>query len=271
MLRRMGAVAVGLALGCGAAVAQAQTAVAPGAPGAPAEAARNDTAAIRRILSPAPGVTTFAAPPREYPPLAADALGPNYVEPAAPALARRPVTNRVATAAPARTQTATVRRTVTRPPRPWPAADQALALSPAQRQYIYRTIASREPDRAPGPPWPSAVARTETFAPPAVTFYPLHAIYPADDGYRNSGNRDVAGDPPTRAFAYRNEDDGSAHRNGIPLPVGARIPPSVPLVAVPQPVASRIPATRPYRAAVLDHRVYLVEPATGVIVAVIAQ
>jgi hypothetical protein len=264
-MRRIGVVAVGLALGCGAAVAQAQTAVAPGTPGAPAEAARDDTAAIRRILSPAPGVTTFAAPPREYPPLAAGALDPRYVEPAAPALARRPVTNRIATAVPASTQTVTPRRTVARPPRPWPAADQALALSPAQRQYIYRTIASRELDRAPGPPWPSAVARTETFAPPAVTFYPLHAIYPADDGYRNPGNRDVAGDPPTRAFAYRAEDDRLA---GIPLPVGARIPPSVPLVAVPQPVAARIPATRPYSAAVLDHRVYLVDPATGVIVAV---
>jgi hypothetical protein len=252
-----GAMAVGLALVWGAAVAQAQTAVSPQTPSAPAEAARDDTATIQRILTPAPGITTFAAPPREYPPLAAAALDPNYVEPAAPALARRTVTSRTATAAPARTH---FRSATVRP------ADQALALSPAQRQFIYRTIATRELDRAP--PWPSAVAPTEPFAPPAVTYYPLHAIYPADDGYRNSGNRDVAGDRPTRAFAYRAEDDRLA---GIPLPVGARIPPSVPLVAVPQPLAARIPATRPYRAAVLDHRVYLVEPATGVIVAVIAR
>jgi hypothetical protein len=260
-MRPNGAMAVGLALVWGAAVAQAQTAVSPQTPSAPAEAARDDTATIRRILTPAPGVTTFAAPPREYPPLAAAALDPNYVEPAAPALARRTITSRTATAAPARTH---FRSATVRP------ADQALALSPAQRQFIYRTIATRELDREP--PWPSAVARTEPFAPPAVTFYPLHSIYSADDGYRNSGSRDVgAGDPPARAFAYRAEDDHSAARRAIPLPVGARIPPSVPLIAVPAPVASRIPATRPYSAAVLDHRVYLVDPATGVIVAVIAR
>jgi hypothetical protein len=41
----------------------------------------------------------------------------------------------------------------------------------------------------------------------------------------------------------------------------------VPLVGVPEPVAARIPAARPYSYAVLDNRVYLVDPATGVIVA----
>ena len=44
----------------------------------------------------------------------------------------------------------------------------------------------------------------------------------------------------------------------------------MPLVAVPEPVAARIPAAAPYSYAVLDNRVYLVDPATSVIVAEIA-
>ena len=55
--------------------------------------------------------------------------------------------------------------------------------------------------------------------------------------------------------------------DGVPLVVGARIPQSVPLVAAPEPVAARIPAAAPYSYAVIDNRVYLVDPASGVIVA----
>ena len=73
-----------------------------------------------------------------------------------------------------------------------------------------------------------------------------------------------------RYIVYRRDPyrDRAAYRwDGAPLVVGARIPQSVPLVAVPEPVAARIPAARPYRYAVLDNRVYLVDPASGVIVA----
>jgi hypothetical protein len=52
--------------------------------------------------------------------------------------------------------------------------------------------------------------------------------------------------------------------------VGARIPQSVPLVAMPQPVAARIPAAAPYSYAVIGDRVYLVDPVTSLIVAAIA-
>jgi hypothetical protein len=49
------------------------------------------------------------------------------------------------------------------------------------------------------------------------------------------------------------------------------MPESVPLVAVPDSVAIQIPATRPYSYAMINGRVYLVDPATGIIVADITQ
>ena len=59
--------------------------------------------------------------------------------------------------------------------------------------------------------------------------------------------------------------------DAVPLVVGARMPPSVPLVAVPEPLAARIPVVQSYSYAVLDNRVYLVDPSTGIIVATINQ
>lgn len=305
-MRPIGTIAVGLALVSGAAVAQAQTAVTRQITSEPVETVvtqgPSGTEVTRRILTPALGVTTFAAPPLAYPPVAVEALAPQYVEPAAPALATRRVTtsrastSRVSTPAPARARTATTRRasarqahaatrTVTRivttPP---PAPGQALVLSPAQRQVIYRTVVQHEYYPPPVPAGPPVVAQTEVYAPPAVTGYPLRTIYPSGDGYRdyaydNSSSDDYGYDPYTggyRADPYRGRDHldpyHTAYRqDGVPLVVGARIPPSVPLIAVPEPVAARIPAARPYSYALLDNRVYLVDPATSVIVAEIAQ
>jgi hypothetical protein len=106
------------------------------------------------------------------------------------------------------------------------------------------------------------VPQTDVYAPPPAG-YPLRTVYPADDAYG-----DYAYDP------YHDRDYRDPYRavprwDGVPLVVGARIPPSLPLVAVPDPLAARIPVAGPYSYAVLDNRVYLVDPTTGVIVAVI--
>ena len=53
----------------------------------------------------------------------------------------------------------------------------------------------------------------------------------------------------------------------MPLTVGIRVPPSLPLYGVPETVALRIPAVESYNYAVVNDRGYLVDPATGVIVA----
>jgi hypothetical protein len=262
----------------GATVAQAQTSVTREITSEPVETVitqgPNGTAVTRRILTPEPGVSTYAPPPLEYPPVAAEALAPHYVEPAAPALSTRRVTTtttRTVGQAPVRSRIAAT-RSVTRRAAPPPArtvgqaappavSDQALVLSPAQRQVIYRSVVQRVDYPAPAVP----AAPADVYAPP-VTGYPLRTVYPADNGYRDNGNRDYAYDP-YHDRDYRDSYHSVYRWNGVPLVVGARMPASVPLVAVPVPVAVGVPAAQPYSYAVLDGRVYLVDPATSVIVA----
>ena len=51
------------------------------------------------------------------------------------------------------------------------------------------------------------------------------------------------------------------------LTVGSRIPATVPIYAVPETLARQIPAIQPYRYAIVEDRVLLVDPVTNVIVA----
>ena len=120
-------------------------------------------------------------------------------------------------------------------------------------------MVQREVYPAPVPLAPP-LAQPDVYAPPPAG-YPLRTVYPTDAGYG-----DYAYDPYHDQY-YRDPYRPAYRQDGVPLAVGARIPQSVPLVAVPEPVAARIPAARPYSYAVLDNRVYLVDPATGVIVA----
>jgi Protein of unknown function (DUF1236) len=265
-----------LAPALGAAVAQAQTSVTHQITREPVETivtqGPNGVAVTRRILSPEPGISTYLPPPPAYPTVATQAVeSEDYVE--AAALPRRATTTaRTGGQAPAHARTAagrehsvhTTTRTVTVPP----LSDQALALSPAQRQAIYRGVVEREYYPAPVVAGPPVVAQTEPYPPPLRGYppggyppggYPLRAIDAA-------GERDYAYDPyhddyrPTYRPAYR----------PAPFAIGARIPQSVPLYAVPEPVALRIPAAAPYSYAFVDNRVFLVDPATDVIVAEIA-
>jgi hypothetical protein len=317
----VGIFTLGLALVAGTAAAQAQSAVTRQITSEPVETVvtegPNGTAVTRRILTPEPGFTTYAPPPFEYPPVAAEALTPEYVEPAAPALAPRRVTEtRVTTASPATparartvTSSATTRRVAARPAhtetrtvtaparaitrtaRVTPPSEPALVLNPAQRQLIYRSVVQREAYPAPVPAGPPVVAQTDVYAPPpASSYYPARTFYPTDDPYYGSSGyspyrdyaygpdryRDYAYGPDRyRDYAYGPDpyrDYRDPYHTGyrqevIPLVVGARIPPSVPLVAVPDPIVARIPATRDYSYAVIDNRVFLVDPATSLIVA----
>jgi hypothetical protein len=236
----------------------------------------NGTAVTRLILTPEPGVSTYMAPPLAYPPpvayppVAAEA---QYEEPAPTVTTRRVSTSRVTTA-PARTRTArhestrtavrTVTRTVTAPSEQT-LVRQPLVLSPSQRQVIYRSVVQR--DFYPAPARPPLVTQTDVYAPPPMSGYPLRTVYPADETY-SPGYRDYAYSPdPYRDYDYRDPYHTAYRWDGVPLVVGARIPASVPLVPVPQPVVARIPAAEPYSYAVLDNRVYLVDPSTGIIVA----
>jgi hypothetical protein len=244
------------------------------------------TEVTRRILSPEPSIGG-AAPLGTYAPLSSDALTPRYVEPSAPALARRQTVTTTTSstvgeaARPAprsratRTRTATSRTvegrtaasriapssTVGVAAAPPPVSDGALVLSPAQRQVIYRDIYRT----VVGP----------QYVTPAGTNYPLRAVYPTDNAYAYAPAPDYAyASPyyPATAYAetYQNYRDPyrTAYRwDGVPLVVGARMPVSVPLVLMPQPVVASVPVARPYSYATLDNRVYLVDPVTRVIVA----
>lgn len=65
-------------------------------------------------------------------------------------------------------------------------------------------------------------------------------------------------------------------RESVPPPtveyrVGARVPGSVALYPVPDTVAVEVPAVRPYKYMVVNGEVVLVDPATGVVVAELAD
>jgi hypothetical protein len=260
------------ALALAATAAQAQTPRAQTGPG--------DSAATRRILAPALGLTTFGPPPDHYVPLAGDALTRQYVEDVAPAMVPPPATVAARTLttvgvwgrAPLRAVRRDMRTASARigaPPRraeavavAAPVSDQPLALGPAQRQLIYRAVAQ--------------VYRPPLLADPfyVQSNYPLHAIYPADNSYGTYAFANDVDRMSTRAYGYQADVLDPYHTayrwNGIPLVVGARIPASVPLAALPEWLAARVPAARPYSYAVLDNRVLLVDPSTGIIVAAIA-
>jgi hypothetical protein len=238
------------------------------------------TTVTRRILSAEPGVT-YAAPPVEYAPPVQYAppatVQTQYVDPAPAATTRRVTTTTRHTVGNKRVHTrtavtrhATTRRTVvaTAPGRP-------LVLTPVQRQFVYRDIVQEEgypaPVAVPAPP--PVVAQDEVVETPAD--YPLRTVYPADEyGYRNNG-------------WYRDDSwkDDSWKWDGRPVvtappviqarpavyPVGTRLPQTVPLMAVPEAVAGRIPSAAPYSYAMVGNRVYLVDPATSLIVADVTQ
>lgn len=222
----------------------------------------NGSSVTRRILTPEPGVTTLPPPPYAAPPLAADALAPDYVEPVETITTRRGVTTapapaappstvgtsrgrtRVAHQRPVRTETRVVTRTVAPPP---PPPHQPLPLGPADRDIIYWGI-THEALHYRVPPSPPAV--TEAYD------YPLRNTYPADYGY------------PDYDSSYRTRYP--FRWDGVPLVVGAPMPPSVALYAVPDWMGLRVPTTRGYVYARFDERVYLVDPTTSIIVAEIA-
>ena len=296
--------AAGLALLAGASLAQTQPGVSPQITHAVTDAPTmvlpepEGSAVTLRLLAPESGLTTYAPPPDHYVPLAAAALTPEYVEAVAPALILATAPARIAAATlgaggnmsdrSRRARSEATRRDTTRvaSTRPIPArtpsrrvaasapggaaavlSDQPLALSPAQRQLVYRALAQRArlADRGG-----DLMPRID---PSIESSYPLRAIYPADDSYGRiasaSGARDYA---PALGYQDGALDPYQAayRRNGIPLVVGVRVPASVPLLVLPERLAGRVPAARPYSYAVLDSRVLLVDPSTGIVVAAIA-
>ena len=113
-----------------------------------------------------------------------------------------------------------------------------LALTPAQRTTIYRTIIPQ--GRGRGPIVRERIV-TESVAPAPVARERI-VNPPAGSGYAPAGS----------AYAYA---------------VGSRVGDAYALAPMPQSVAARVPAVRSYRYMVINNRLLLVDPATGIVVA----
>lgn len=107
-----------------------------------------------------------------------------------------------------------------------------LALTPAQRTTIYRTIIPQGRGREP-------IVRerivTESVAPVAPV-----------------ARERTVNPPAASAYAYT---------------VGSRVGDAYALAPMPRAVAATVPAVRPYRYMVINNRLLLVDPATGIVVA----
>ena len=266
MRSSLGVVACGLVILSGAAPASAQTTVTRQITTEPVETivtrGPNGTIVSRRPLNPAASqLEPWAAPSVQYvPSYSAPVVAEDADEPEQTVTVRRVQRS---------TTTRTSRGTTRAQPR------RQLVLTPAQRQIVYRTVVQREvyPARpAVRPVYPPVVAQTEVIE-PSPRSYPLRTVYPFanDNAYYNPYYDD--------GYASRTYDDGYVNGGYVydrspartTYVVGARLPQSVPLIAVPESVAIQVPATRPYSYATLNGRVYLVDPATGVIVADVTQ
>jgi hypothetical protein len=113
-----------------------------------------------------------------------------------------------------------------------------LALTPAQRTTIYRTIIPQ--GRGRGPIVRERIV-TESVAPAPVARERI-VNPPAGPAYAPAGS----------AYAYA---------------VGSRVGDAYALAPMPQSVVATVPAVRSYRYMVINNRLLLVDPATGIVVA----
>jgi uncharacterized protein DUF1236 len=123
-----------------------------------------------------------------------------------------------------------------------------IVLNPRERQIIYRTVVEREviPSRQ------VIVAPSVVPAPAYVAPFASAPVHVAPRGA-----------PPVVAADEIVVTD--------PITVGTVLPENVPLYAMPQNVALTVPATQRYSYAWLGGRAYLVDPASGVVVADLSE
>lgn len=129
-----------------------------------------------------------------------------------------------------------------------------LALSSRERHIVYRTIIEREVVQRPEIVVAPAVA-------PAPYVNPAPYVAPAP-----LVTRQVALPAPAPVIA--DDDEVVVER---PIAIGTVLPANVPLYALPQNVALGVPAIRSYSYAWIGGRAYLVDPATGIVVADVTE
>src|SRR5205823_5088453 len=118
-----------------------------------------------------------------------------------------------------------------------------LVLDPHERQIVYRTIVEREV--MPRQQVVVAPSVSPTYVRPRIVTAPSPPIVAADD------------------------DEVVAAAG--PITIGTVLPANVPLYAIPENVVLSVPATQTYSYAYLGGRAYLVEPASGTVVADVTE
>jgi hypothetical protein len=156
-------------------------------------------------------------------------------------------TRRVST----RTSRTTIRRSFAAVPHTF--APGPLALTPTQRRIVYRTIVWR--DVLSPPVAPIAPVLTAPALVPAPVATPAEA-FDADDGPGSANTY------PTPIYPGATYAESYA-----PAYVGTQVPAAARLVPLPSALAGEVPVLQPYRYAVVNDRVLLVDPATNIIVA----
>jgi hypothetical protein len=165
----------------------------------------------------------------------------------------RTQTARDARRIPIRTSSKTIRRSFAAVPHAHTPAP--LALTRTQRQVVYRTIVPSEVlPSAVGPVGPVVTAPALVPAPVAV---------PAEVFDTNAGQGSAdANRYPTSTYPGATYADSYA-----PAYVGTQVPGTVRLVPLPSTLAGEVPVLQPYRYAVVNDRVLLVDPETNIVVA----
>lgn len=139
--------------------------------------------------------------------------------------------------------------------------DAPLELTEAERAVVYRTIVERPVQRnvvvtEPAPRVPVVSERFVTRAPA-----PLVTAEPDDD------DDDIVVVPPAHRRVVTEATGVAAPSERVELVVGARVPRNMPLYDIPAFAAAAAPTIGQYRYALIEDRVYLVDPDDGVIVA----
>lgn len=289
-MRVLRSAAFGCALALGAASAHAQSVITRQIDNEPVETTVTQTPTgtviTRRPITPAAvpaapayGYGTVAPQPYVVP------VAPTYPAPAAAATteldetvgvaptevenvaARRPAATRVSQRTTTRTTRVTHRarettgsaaRTVRRETRRVVA--RPLALTPTQRNVVYRTVVQQQvvpaapvaPAGYPPYPAPAYQPRTVVVAPSATTGYGWTA--PAATDLDEDYVETVPAVAPVPRYTAR-------------FAVGSVLPASVVVAPLPATAAVRVPAVQPYSYATVDGRVLLVDPATNTVVA----
>jgi hypothetical protein len=144
-----------------------------------------------------------------------------------------------------------------------PVVTAALALTPAQRTTIYRTIIPQ--GRGRGPIVREQIV-TESVGPAPVV---RERIAPAPVVRERIAPAPVVREriAPAPVVRERIAPAGSAYAYAV----GSRVADADALAPMPQAVVSSVPAVRSYRYMVINNRLLLVDPATGIVVAEVAD